>query len=261
MKIFDAHVHVDARGFEDLRTIALYGTSEVTTFAHDALPFSCAGSVLDHFERLLTLDSYRLRKCGITPHVGLGVHPRGIPGVGFDQVLDSMPALLRRSGVVAVGEIGLHTGSEVEIDVFGRQLGLAKSLGMPAVVHTPEKNKLDVTRRIISVIEDVGIDLNQIIIDHASEETFSLVRMFGCWVGVSVHPSKLSEERGASLIKQFGSERVILNSDFASAFSDILALPKTVLEMRSLGVPEAEIVAAVHDNAARFYGLYPAGAK
>lgn len=255
MEIFDAHVHVDARGFEDLRTLALLGTREVTTCAHDALPFSCAESVLDHFARLLDLDCYRLRQCGIKPHVALGVHPRGIPKKGFDLVVQALPALLGRQEVVAVGEIGLHYASQEELDVFRQQIELAKSLDLPCIVHTPEKNKLTVTREAISVVEEMQISRERVVIDHVNEETFGLVKDSGCWVGLSVHPGKLSELRAASLVQEFGSERIMFNSDVASALSDIMALPKAILEMRKMGVAEADVGAVVRDNAVRFYKL------
>ncbi|MBI4317769.1 MAG: TatD family hydrolase [Chloroflexi bacterium] len=254
MRIFDAHIHVDTRGIGDLKTLALFGTEAVVTCAHDYMDFSCAASVLDHWNRIMTLDRKRLAANNIQAFIALGLHPGGIPRTGEEEVLGKLREKLGIEGVVAIGEIGLHRYTEDELRVFRRQLDLGKELNKPCIVHTPERQKAEVTRRVLDVITDVGIDKDLVLIDHVNEDTFEMVRSFGGWIGLSVQTGKLSDERAASLIAAHGADRVILNSDLASLSDDVLALPKAVFQMKRMSLPRREIERAVFDNAVAFFG-------
>ncbi|MBI2849162.1 MAG: TatD family hydrolase [Chloroflexi bacterium] len=253
MRIFDAHVHVDTRGYEDLHTMALFGTEAVVTCAHDFFSFSCARSVLDHFDRLLTFDRKRLERNLITPFVALGIHPRGIPREGWEEVVASLPAFLERKPVVAVGEIGLDYGGEDEVEVFCRQIEIAQKLRLPSIVHTPGREKVSITGKVIEVLSRMGVDWRLILIDHVSEATIDMVKECGAWVGLSVHPTKLSATAAARLIEAYGGDSVIMNSDVAGAASDVLALPKAIWEMRGLGISIDTISKVVFDNARELY--------
>lgn len=253
MRIFDAHTHVDTRGLGDLQTLALFGLEALVTCAHDALPYSAPESLLDHFERLLDFDCRRLRSSAIAPYVALGVHPRGIPKRDVKQVLDKLPLLLTRQPVVAVGEIGLQDDTDEEREVFRSQLEIARQLNMPCVAHTPAGDKAAVTSEILSIVDAVGIDKSLILIDHVDERNFDLVRDSGCWIGLTVQSGKLSEERAAALVEVGDRDRIVLDSDLASSSSELLALPKTILELRKRGLPRPEIEKVAFDNACRLY--------
>ncbi|HLB12981.1 MAG TPA: TatD family hydrolase [Dehalococcoidia bacterium] len=253
MPIFDAHIHADTRGWEDLRTLSLFGTRAVVTCAHDFLEFSGPQSVLDHYQRILDFDCRRLRMNHIRPFVALGIHPSGIPREGVEEVLARLPEWLIRESVVAVGEIGLQHGSEQELEVFRRQLQLAKDLGKPCVVHTPEKNKAEIARLVMEVISQVAISLDQVVIDHVDTRIADAVRGFGSWMGLSVQPFKISDKEAASLVQAYGSDRVMLDSDLASGVSDVLSIPKAIFEMKSAGISAEEIRKVTYENAASFY--------
>jgi hypothetical protein len=253
MPIFDSHIHADTRGFEDLRTMTLFGTAAVVTCAHDVMDFSQAASVLDHFHRLLNFDCRRLRNNLIRPFVALGVHPEGIPQEGIEEVLARLPQLLAEPDVVAVGEIGLDTGSDREMEVLRRQLEIGKELNKPCIVHTPGRNKVEIGRLAMQVIQETGISRDQVIIDHLDDRLIEEVRAFGSWLGLSIQPSKLSEKEAARLVQAYGSERVLLNSDIAGGISDVLSLPKVIFEMRMLGVGQGDIEKVTYSNAVAFY--------
>lgn len=253
MAIFDAHVHADTRGWEDLRTLSLFGTRAVVTCAHDFMEFSGPQSVFDHYRRILDFDCMRLRMNHIQPFVALGIHPCGIPAGGVDEVLARLPELLAQEPVVAVGEIGLQDGSDREIDVFRRQLQIGKDLGKPCVVHNPQKNKAEVARLCMEVIAEVGIDLDLVVIDHVDGRIIEEVRSLGSWIGLSVQPYKITEKEAANLVQSHGSERIMLDSDLAGGMSDVLSLPKTVFEMKSLGISPVDIRKVTFENAREFY--------
>lgn len=255
MRIFDAHTHVDTRGFSDLQTMALFGVEAVVTCAHDALPFTSSESLLDHFNRLLDFDCKRLKANAIAPYVAIGIHPRGIPRRGAREVLDRLPELLALDQVVAIGEIGLQTGAEDERAIFRDQLEIAKGLGIPCIVHTPEGDKESITAKSLEIVEQVGIDQSAILIDHVNEKSFPVVRDSDCWIGLTVQSGKLSEGRAADLIELADRDRIILDSDLASSSMEVLALPKALLELRKRGFPLEEITKVAFGNAYRFFSV------
>lgn len=255
MPIFDAHIHADTRGWEDLHTLSLFGTRAVVTCAHDVFDFSGPQSVFDHYRRLLDFDCRRLRLNHIRPFVALGIHPEGIPREGVDEVLARLPEFLGREPVVAVGEIGLQEGNDREAEVLRRQLQIGKDLGKPCIIHTPQKNKAEVARLAMEVISQVGISLDLIVIDHVDSRIIEAVRGFGSWLALSVQPPKISAKEAASLVQAYGSHRLLLNSDLAGGMSDVLSLPKAIFEMKSLGLTPEDIRKATYENALAFYRL------
>ncbi len=255
MRIFDAHTHVDTRGFTDLQTLALFGVEGLVTCAHDVMPFSCQDTLFDHFARLLDFDCKRLRANAITPYVALGIHPRGVPKRGVNEVLDRLPEFLALDPVVAVGEIGLQSGGDEERSIFRAQLEIAKNMGLPCIVHTPESDKDTVTEKILTIIDQVGIDKSAVLIDHVNEKNFPIVRDSGCWIGFTVQVGKLTEARAADLIESSDRNHCVLDSDLASASLELLALPKAVLELRKRGFPREDIEKVAFENACRFYSV------
>jgi TatD DNase family protein len=75
-------------------------------------------------------------------HFTVGVHPHEAKG-WTNEVADGLRAAGRRPKLVAVGEIGLdfhydHSPRETQRAVFRAQIGLARELGLPIVIHTRE---------------------------------------------------------------------------------------------------------------------------
>jgi len=71
-----------------------------------------------------------------------GVHPHEAKGWNED-VSQALSKVARRPKSVAVGEIGLdyhydHSPREVQRAVFREQIGMARDLGLPIVIHTRE---------------------------------------------------------------------------------------------------------------------------
>lgn len=75
---------------------------------------------------------------GLWATVGIHPHNAARAGTAFEERLES---LVRRPGVVAIGEIGLdyhydRSPRDVQRDLFLRQLSLAAELDVPVVVHS-----------------------------------------------------------------------------------------------------------------------------
>jgi predicted metal-dependent TIM-barrel fold hydrolase len=169
-------------------------------------------------------------------------------------VLEMLPRYLQKDGVVGVGEIGYDEITEQEEKVFARQLELAKSLNLPALIHTPHRDKKRGTERSLSLVREVGIDEGLVLVDHNNEETLPIVKKTGCWAGHSIYPdTKMTEERMVALVKRFGTERIIINSAADWGKSDPLKVPKTVAAMRAASISEDEIETVAWRNPVAFF--------
>ena len=251
--MIDAHIHADCRPYEDFGKMAVAGVESAVTLAHDPLRMSNSGVVLDHFHRMLNNDRERAALNGIELYVAVGIHPRSIcPDV--ERVLEELPGLLEDQRVVALGEVGLETLNEEQEDIFKTQLLLADELGMKVVVHTPRRNKREVTEKTLSIIEE-NIDPAQVQLDHVDSSIIDLALEFGGLMGLTVQPLKVTPLEAVKLLEEYSGEGFVLDSDMSSSPSDPLSVPKTVHQMKLAGLSEKEVELVSHQNAAQFYGI------
>ncbi|MDI9437590.1 MAG: TatD family hydrolase [Euryarchaeota archaeon] len=251
--MIDAHIHADCRPYEDFEKMAVAGVEKAVTLAHDPLPMSNSGVVMDHFHRMLNHDRERAAANGIELFVALGVHPRSIcPDV--DLVLEELPLLLEDQRVVALGEVGLEMENREQEDIFKAQLLLADELDMKVVVHTPRRKKREVTQRTLSIIAE-NINPTQVQLDHVDASIVDLALEYGGLMGLTVQPLKVSPGEAVELLEEYGCEGFVLNSDMSSSPSDPLSVPKTVHQMRLAGLGDDEVEMVSHQNAADFYGI------
>ena len=131
---------------------------------------------------------------------------------------------------------------------------LAKKLELPVLIHTPHRDKVKGTERTIALVREVGINEEMVIIDHLNEQTLPMVLETGCWRGHSVYPfTKMSEERMVELLKQYGTEKMVVNSAADWGRSDPLKVPKTGEAMRKGGFSEVDIEKVLFENPINFF--------
>jgi predicted metal-dependent TIM-barrel fold hydrolase len=193
---------------------------------------------LKHWDELVQIQTQRLKMAGIRPLVALALHPSRIPWHGVDDLLHRLPYYFDDPKVVALGELGLHEGTDREEDVFERQLTIAARLRKPAIVHTPGREKLQRTKQLLALIKDSPLQPESVLIDHVSEETFSLVRGLGCWTGLTLQPGLFDAETAAAVISRHGAERIVLTSDLGEGATDLLALPKAAEALTRAGLSD-----------------------
>ena len=235
--LVDLHLHADGISDQDLATLAYFGVGAAVTCARDA----GAGSARDlrrHWDELLQVHAGRLQRAGIRPMVALAVHPARIPWHGADELLERLPHYFDDPRVVALGELGLQEGGEREEDIFLRQLELAARLRKPVIVHTPAREKLARTRRVLALLQQSPVEPSRVLVDHVSEETFALVRGIGCWAGLTLQPGLFEAEAAAALISRHGAEGTVLTSDIGEGATDLLALPKAAEALLQAGLSE-----------------------
>ena len=255
MKLFDPHIHMTSRTTDDYQAMAAAG---VTALVEPAFwlgqPRTHVGSFEDYFLSLLGWERFRASQFGIRHFCTLALNPKEANNPGLAGVLELLPRYLEKDGVVAVGEVGYDDMTPAEDKIFAAQLELAKQHGLPALVHTPHRDKKRGTERSLALIRDVGFPEQMALIDHNNEETLPIVLKSGCWAAHSIYPkTKMDEARMVALVKQYGSDRILVNSAADWGVSDPLKVPKTAALMRESGSSEAEIEKVLWDNPVAFF--------
>lgn len=251
--MIDAHIHADTRPYEDFEKMAIAGIDKTITCAHDPLPMKVSTVTLEHIQRLLKVDTQRAKENGIKLYVAAGIHPRSIPR-DYKKVIGNLPQILEDKKVVAIGEIGIEKGTQLEIKVLKEQLKLADKLKIPVIIHTPRKNKKKITRILLQILED-NIDTSRVLIDHVNTEIIKDVINYESMLGLTIQPGKMMPFEAVMIMKEYGIDKFMLNSDMSSAPSDPLSVPKTAHKMRLEGFNDSEIIRVSSKNAENFFKI------
>ncbi len=255
--MIDAHIHADCRPYEDFETMTVAGIESAITLAHDPMRMSTSSVLIDHFHRILEKDLKRAASNGLTLKAAVGIHPRSICP-DHELVLQKLPEFLERDEVIALGEVGLESASKLEKEVFKTQLLMAGELGMKVAVHTPRRNKREITIETLSIIND-NIDTSLVVVDHVDPSIIDLMKDFEGMLGITVQPEKMTPQEAVKLLdetfEEYGPERFMLDSDISSSPSDPLSVPKTVHQLKLAGWENWKIKRLSHDNTANFYNI------
>lgn len=114
---------------------------------------------------------------------------------------------------MAVGEIGYDSMTPAEDTALAAQLQLAADHELPALVHTPHRDKLTGLRRTLDAVRASALSPDRVLVDHLNETTVKEAKDSGCWLGFSVYPdTKMDEERMVAILREYGLEQVLVNS-------------------------------------------------
>ena len=126
---------------------------------------------------------------------------------------------------------------------------------MLVMVHTPHRDKKSGTIRSMDVALEMGMAPGRVIIDHNNEETVRDVLDRGFWAGFTLYPkTKMGNERMVEIVRQYGSERIFVDSSADWGVSDPLAVPKTARLMLERGIARKDVEATCYGNALAAYG-------
>jgi uncharacterized protein len=256
MRLFDPHIHMTSRTTDDYEAMAREGIAAIVEPAFWlGQPRTHVGSFEDYFLSLLGWERFRASQFGIRHFCTMGLNPKEANDSKVAAgVLELLPLYLEKDGVVAVGEIGYDDMTAAEEKVLVAQLELAREHALPVLIHTPHRDKKRGTERTLSVLADLAFPPALALVDHNNEETIRQVLDAGCWAGHSIYPAtKMDERRMVDIVKQFGHERVIINSAADWGVSDPLKVPKTAKLMRESGIAESAIETICWDNPVAFF--------
>jgi predicted metal-dependent TIM-barrel fold hydrolase len=213
------------------------------------------GSFEDYFDSLLGWEPYRAAQFGVQHFCAIALNPKEANDPRCRGVLDVLPRYLAKDGVVAVGEVGYDSMTEEEDEVFRLQLGMARTCDLPVLVHTPHRDKVTGTRRSLDVVRAEGVPPERVLIDHLNELTVALVKESGCWMGFSVYPdTKMDESRMVMILREYGTERVLVNSAADWGRSDPLKTREVAEAMLAAGFDEDDVDTVLWRNPLSFYG-------
>ena len=244
MRYFDPHIHMLSRTTDDYERMAAAGIVGVIEPAFwQGQPRTSVGTFIDYFDSMIGWERFRASQFGVRHYCTIGLNPKEANNVPVaEEVLKVLPRYLEKDAVVGVGEIGYDDITEAEERFFAEQLELAKAHGLPVLIHTPHRDKKRGTERTLALLREVGFPEERAVVDHLNEVTLPLVVETGCWRGHSVYPfTKMSEERMVALLKQYGLEKMIVNSAADWGRSDPLKVPKTGEAMLAAGFTEADV--------------------
>jgi predicted metal-dependent TIM-barrel fold hydrolase len=256
MRIFDPHIHMTSRTTDDYAAMAAHGVKAVVEPAFWlGQPRTNPGSFADYFDSLVGWEPFRASQYGIRHHATIALNPKEANDPRCRPVLDLMPRYLEKESVVAVGEIGYDAMTPVEDEVFAAQLEMAVEHELPALVHTPHRDKAAGTGRTLDVVKEAGIEENRVLVDHLNEVTVGLVEDSGCWMGFSIYPeTKMSPPRMVEILKRHGLERKLVNSAADWGKSDPLLTVATAEAMLAAGFTADDVDRVLWRNPVEFYG-------
>ncbi|GAB3159260.1 TatD family hydrolase [Amycolatopsis stemonae] len=256
MRIFDPHIHMSSRTTDDYAAMHAAGVRALVEPAFWlGQPRTNVGSFTDYFDALVGWEPFRASQFGIAHHCTIGLNPKEANDPRCAPVLDLLPRYLEKDGVVAVGEIGYDSMTAEEDKAFAAQLALAIAHDLPAMVHTPHRDKAAGTERSIAVVRESGIAPGRVVLDHLNEVTVAMVKESGSWMGFSIYPdTKMDEDRMVAILREHGTERVLVNSAADWGKSDPLKTRKTGDAMLAAGFTEDDVDRVLWRNPVEFYG-------
>jgi len=218
-------------------------------------PRTSVGSFTDYFDSLIGWEPFRAARFGIRHHCALALNPKEANDPRCVPVLDVLPRYLERDGVVAVGEVGYDSMTPEEDVAFAAQLRLAIEHELPVLVHTPHRDKAAGTRRTLDVVRESGIAAQRVVVDHLNEVTVGMVADSGCWMAFSIYPdTKMDPDRTVRILREYGTDRMLVNSAADWGKSDPLRTSMTGAAMLAGGFTEADVDKVLWQNPVDFYG-------
>jgi predicted metal-dependent TIM-barrel fold hydrolase len=252
MQFFDPHVHMTSRTTDDYQAMADAG---IVALIEPAFwlgqPRTGVDSFRDYYSSLVGWERFRSSQFGIKHYCTIGLNSREANNEMLaEQVMEILPLFIYKEGVVGVGEIGFDDQTTAEEKYYRLQLELAKEADLPVQIHTPHRDKKRGTTRSMDIAIEHGLNPQMVIVDHNNEETVKEVLDRGFWAAFTIYPfTKMGNERMVEIVKQYGPERIMINSAADWGISDPLAVPKTAALMKQEGIPDEHIRLVTYQNA------------
>jgi predicted metal-dependent TIM-barrel fold hydrolase len=256
VRILDPHIHMTSRTTDDYERMAAAGVRAVVEPAFWlGQPRTGPGSFADYFDSLVGWEPFRAAQFGIRHHATIALNPKEANDPRCRAVLELVPRYLDKDAVVAVGEIGYDSMTPEEDEAFTTQLAMAVEHELPALVHTPHRDKAHGVKRTLDVVRESGIDPGRVVVDHLNEVTVAAVHDSGCWMGFSIYPdTKMSPPRMVEILREHGLDRVLVNSAADWGRSDPLLTVRTGEAMLAAGFSDDDVDRVLWRNPVEFYG-------
>ncbi len=252
--IFDTHAHYDDRRFDEDRDELLAGMREagVGTIVN-------VGAAFDGCRAAVELS----RKWDFI-YAAVGVHPDET-GCLDEEHIAQLKAWAAEPKTVAIGEIGLDYHNDVEPHEFQqkwfiRQIGLAREVGLPILVHSR-----DAVQDTYDIIRDHAAGMTGIIHAFSASKEMALKYIeLGYYIGMGGVVTFKNGKKAKEVVAAIPLESLVLETDAPYLSPDPLrgrrndsAKLKYVVQMvASLkGVSEEEVIGTTTRNACELFGI------
>lgn len=253
----DPHAHMISRTTDDYEAMAKAGIVAVIEPAFwIGQARTNVGSYRDYLAHILGFERFRASQFGMQHYCCIGLNSKEANNEALaEAVMEILPGFATKDHVVAIGEIGFDEQTPLEEKYFRLQLDLARELELPVMIHTPHRDKKRGASRSMDIILEHGVKPNMVVIDHVNEETVQEVLDRGFWAAFSIYPhSKMTAPRMLEIIRQYGAERLIVDSACDWGVSDPLSVPKTAMLLAESGVSAEDVRRVTYANALSVYG-------
>ena len=257
MRFFDPHIHMTSRTTDDYQAMAAAGIRAVIEPAFWlGQPRTQLGSFIDYFAGLVGWERFRAAQFGITHYCAMGLNAKEANNESLArEVLEVLPRFAFKESVVAIGEIGFDEITQAEEYAYRVQLNLALENDMVVMVHSPHRDKKRGIVRSLEIAREMAVPVEKLVIDHNNEETVQDVLEAGAWAAFTIYPhTKMGSERMVEIVRQYGAERIFVDSSADWGVSDPLAVPRTARLMLERGIDPGAVERCTWSNAIEAYG-------
>lgn len=253
--IFDTHTHYDDEAFEEDRDALISSLSAKNV----GLVVNVGASLSSCRETLRMAEKY--------PFVygAIGVHPSETAELNEDN-FSQLSEMVKHEKCVAVGEIGLdyywpEPDRETQKFWFKRQLGLARELNLPVVIHSR-----DAANDTITIMKDMHAEEIGGVIHCFSytRETAAIFLKMGFYIGIGGVVTFKNARKIKEAVEEIPLERIVLETDcpylapvpFRGKRNSSLNIPYVIEEIaRIKQVSPNEIEEITWENAHRLYRI------
>ncbi|MGB7302356.1 MAG: TatD family hydrolase [Burkholderiaceae bacterium] len=257
MMLIDPHAHMISRTTDDYEAMAASGVVAVIEPAFWlGQPRTNVGSYLDYLSSIVGFERFRAGQFGIRHYCTIGLNSKEANNEELAEgVMELIPRFALKEGVVAIGEIGYDEQTALEDKYYRAQLELSMKLDLPVMIHTPHRDKKNGTTRSMDVCIEHGVDPSMVVVDHNNEETVREVLDRGFWAAFSIYPStKMGNARMVEILKEYGANRIIVDSACDWGISEPLGVAKTAQLALKSGIDPEAVRLACYQNALDAYG-------
>ena len=257
MRFIDPTLYASSRSLPELELLAAAGAMAlVEPMTWQGLDRRFAETFCDEFERLIVAEARRALSLRLGYAACLGVPAREARCPVARRVVELMPRFLGHERVAGIGEVGLEAGGEAEEAIFRSQARLARHHRLPLVVRQPERDRLTLLRRAMTLLGEEGMPPGLVLFNGVRDDEVPMLRASGCWFGLSVGgPEGLSVERAVQLLAQAGPVRAMIHSAAGRMGGDLLAVPRTARALLGLGFAPELVEQVIYHNPKAFFSL------
>jgi TatD DNase family protein len=216
--MFDTHLHLVNEGYEDLDKVI-----------NDAKEVGVLYLILGGCSKNDNISSIELCKNYDNLFLTLGYHPSEVNDfMDNDLLLLEKQIVDNKDKVVGIGEIGLdyHYGKDnrsLQIELFQKQILLAKKYGLPIVIHTR-----DAISETYDILKDSGVKG----VIHCFSGSLEMAKKFielGFYLGIGGVVS-FSNSKLGDVVREIDLSHIVLETDspYLSPFRGVKNEPKNI---------------------------------